>query len=153
MQDQSVNQNNQLADQSQGSVGDSNPQQVVSTGTPEASPVVTTAAETSGENQEFGYEAVKRLENSPESFEQKEAQKPSKIRIGKKKDKKKKDDKDSSEKKLTVMPTFFGYKVSPHLANNYQLIMDNKGKGDPHTARPWIMLMLDRLLKKQTVGS
>ena len=48
-------------------------------------------------------------------------------------------------------PKFYGYMVAPQIANNYPLITDQKGKGNPSKSRTWIYMLLDRILKKQTL--
>ena len=53
-------------------------------------------------------------------------------------------------KPVQAAPKFFGYMVSPQIANNYQTISALKGKGDPKKSRTWIYILLDRILKKQT---
>jgi hypothetical protein len=47
-------------------------------------------------------------------------------------------------------PKFFGYMVSPQIANNYSVISTLKGKGDPKKSRTWIYMLLDRILKRET---
>jgi hypothetical protein len=49
-----------------------------------------------------------------------------------------------------MAPKFYGYAVSPQLANNHPLISSQKGKGDTAKTRTWIYILLDRILKKQT---
>ncbi len=49
-------------------------------------------------------------------------------------------------------PKFFGYKVSSALANNFRYIASQKGKGDTESSKTWIVMLLDRLLKKQTLN-
>lgn len=46
-------------------------------------------------------------------------------------------------------PRFYGYKVAPQIANNFALIVQQKGKGKPDESRTWIYMLLDRILKKQ----
>jgi hypothetical protein len=53
-------------------------------------------------------------------------------------------------KPVQAAPKFFGYMVSPQIANNYDVISSLKGKGDPKKSRTWIYMLLDRILKKQT---
>jgi hypothetical protein len=49
-----------------------------------------------------------------------------------------------------IPPKFFGYMISPQIANNFPMISTQKGKGSPTKSRTWIYMLLDRLLKKQT---
>jgi hypothetical protein len=53
-------------------------------------------------------------------------------------------------KPKVIPPKFFGYMISPQIANNFPMISTQKGKGSPTKSRTWIYMLLDRLLKKQT---
>jgi hypothetical protein len=53
-------------------------------------------------------------------------------------------------KPLANTPKFFGYMVSPQIANNFAVISSLKGKGDVNKSRTWIYMLLDRILKKQS---
>jgi hypothetical protein len=98
---------------------------------------------------EYGYDVIRRIENVPgsEQMEKKEgkplvqqprtpvyqppaAQQPATPPV--------------------KMPKFFGYTVSPQIANNFGLIKTQKGRGDPKEARTWLYILLDKLLKRQT---
>jgi len=56
----------------------------------------------------------------------------------------------SSLKSPMPAPRFFGYTVSPQIANNFPLISAQKGRGDSGKSRTWIYVLLDRILKRQT---
>ena len=56
----------------------------------------------------------------------------------------------SSLKPQQPAPKFYGYMVSPQIANNHALISSLKGRGETNKSRTWIYMLLDRILKKQT---
>ena len=47
---------------------------------------------------------------------------------------------------------FYGYSVSADIINNFQNILLQKGKGKTNSAKTWLYIFLDRLLKKQAEG-
>ncbi|MEI7578988.1 MAG: hypothetical protein WCJ58_02985 [bacterium] len=126
----------------------------ISVGNPEGSVNVVrveTAAGSEPQQKEFGYDQIKRIEKQPDSNqsgEKKEFSRPAlqqnpqvpPIQAPK----------PVIPEIKPKMPSFFGYRIPPHISKSYTVISKQKTQGDTREARTWIYMLLDRLLKKQT---
>jgi len=120
--------------------------QPISVGTPEAP--VPVQSEAAPQAPEYGGEAIKRIEQQaqPETgAEQKEfrpqspqPQQPAKSQPA------------PALPTQPDAPSFFGYKVPPQLLANPQAIMEQSGKGSTKEARTWLIVFLERMLRKQS---
>lgn len=120
-------------------------------GSLESAPVPV-ANESAGEQApEFGYEQIQNMERSVEgenSSEQGEQVKPQ-------------EETEEIEPEPTPIPPpvtdqkpqgprFFGYQIPQVLTSNLSSLRSQVGKGDPVDARTWMVVLLDRLLQKQS---
>ena len=119
---------------------------------PEVGPISTQSQEGQALPPEYGYDIIKKIETRAEQIERKEAkpQPQPGIPQAPKSVAQPQQPPVSAQPQLSPLK-LFGYKISPLITNNYQLISSQKGKGDPNTARTWIYILLDRLLKKTTL--
>lgn len=115
-------------------------------GSPESAPVPLNV-ESPVAQPEYGNEALKRIEQQPESIEAAERKD---VRQPSQQPQQNKPVVQPAKLPAITPPKFFGYNVPPKIASNYALIRSQKGKGDPEQARTWLYVFLDRLLKKQT---
>lgn len=138
-------------DPSQANQNQVQPQQV-SYDSPESGPASVAAAESAPASVEYGYESIKKIEQSQEpeqgSAEKKEFSPP--IKPSPPQTQQKKQQQAPPPQPAPAGPKFFGYKVPPQFANNFQMIRKKKGKGNPNDARTWVYVLLDRILKKKT---
>ena len=129
--------------------------QIVSTttsrGTPEAGPVQAGPVEVTPALTEYGYEALQQIENAGEQKAQNENREATPQAIPSSSSSRPIKKVVSEETTARKQPKFFGYNVPPKLANDFGLIKSKKGKGSPQKARTWILMLLDRLLKKQSL--
>ena len=115
-------------------------------GSPEA-PVMA-PVEQAPQKAESGYEKILEIEQQVESIEKREKQKQPLFRPKKKS----KSVKESAEKKEippALQPKFFGYKPSKKLAGNPQMVKRQAGRGNSSDSKTWLLIFLDRLLKKE----
>ena len=122
----------------------------VTVGGPETAPAKSAAAEQQ-KAPEYGYERIKQIESGAEQAEKaierkdnKQIQAPQRPVVKK--------EPLIAKPAQPQGPKFYGYKVSPTLANDFHLIASQKGKGDTESSKTWIFMLLDRLLKKQTLN-
>ena len=118
-------------------------------GSPEAAPAP--VAETVQESIEYGYEAIKNIEQNAEKSSEQEVSEP------------KPDLPDESMQapepppipSVPVAPKpqgpkFFGYPIPPSMTSDLSALKKKKGKGETQEAKTWMMILLDRLLRKQS---
>lgn len=120
----------------------------VSTGNPEAP--ASAPAETAPAAPEYGNEAIRRIEQQMPNeggAERKEVRNPvpqQPVPVQKPRPAA------SPPPPAGIMPKFYGYKVPPQLATNINAIEAEAGKGDPDQAHTWLIIFLERLLRKQS---
>jgi hypothetical protein len=123
------------------------PQGYVSTGNPEAP--VRAPAEAVPAAPEYGNEAIRRIEQQMPNeggAEHKEIRQPvpqQPVPVQQPKPA-------APPPPAGITPKFYGYKVPPQLATNIQAIEAQAGKGDPDQAHTWLIIFLERLLRKQS---
>ena len=132
---------------SQPSQGQIRPESQVS---PEVGPASAQSREGQTLTPEYGYDIIKKIETQAEQIERKEA-KPQPQPPQAPKPLARPQQLPAAAQPQPSPLKLFGYKISPLITNNYQLISSQKGKGDPNAARTWIYVLLDRLLKKSTL--
>jgi hypothetical protein len=97
---------------------------------------------------ESGYEQIKAIEKAVEKQAEK-AEKPQHIET-QQKQQKNEDKREKKEVPVTVKPKFFGYKPSKKIANDPNYIKSHAGRGDKQDSKTWLLVFLDRLLKKES---
>lgn len=131
-----------------------NTQYGASGGSPEAPTPISGNESAPDQGSEFGYERLKQLEQSAETAleaaERKESNKvddPKQRRPQQPQHKKK-----NPVRKVpnTNAPKYFGYNISPQIANNPQIVKSRAGKGDPKNSQTWVYVLLERLLKMRS---
>lgn len=139
------NNNNLPLDPTQASASPGQAQPQVSTGgfSPE-----TVAAPVKTETQpaeESGYEQIKRIEKqaNEEAQEQRPPQQPPSLP----KSDPFKEKKEQSPQQ--TKPKYFGYTAPLQITNNPGYIEQRAGKGNKKDSKTWLLIFLDRLLKKQ----
>jgi len=135
--------------------GIQNPQQaqVSVGGSPEAASVEIKSSNSmsnaeSQPNLESGYEQIKAIEKAVEKQAEK-AEKPQHVET-QQKQQKNEDKREKKEVPVTVKPKFFGYKPSKKIANDPNYIKSHAGRGDKQDSKTWLLVFLDRLLKKES---
>ncbi|MCA9383244.1 hypothetical protein KC909_02660 [Candidatus Dojkabacteria bacterium] len=132
--------------------GQANQQQgPISVGSPEAGPMTIAQPESNNASPEYGYEELKRLEQSPESIagaERKEGthQQPQQQQQIQTKTVQKPA---PTPPPAPQGPKVFGYSIPPSLLTNFQSVAKSKSKGNPKDSSTWVVMLLDRILKKQ----
>ncbi len=99
-------------------------------------------------NEESGYEQIKKIEQAAEKTEKQQAHQSER-----KSEETAKEDASRREKKEVptgVKTKYFGYNPPPSIANNTDYIQKNAGKGNKAEAKTWLLVFLDRLLKKES---
>lgn len=128
-------------------------QQMISVGGPEAPASMPVAEAAPKPNVEFGYEAIKKIEQGAENLKQIEH----KEQLAKSQPPQVPQNQVQAAKPVVNQPVvapnavkISGYKVAPQVASNLSYVSSQKGKGDPKQSRTWVVMLLDRLLKRQT---
>lgn len=121
---------------------------------PEAGPVTEGAAENQPQQTEYGYDVIKKIESQAEQIERKEPKPQPQPQQPQQQGNKPAAGQQAPSAPVQPSPIkLFGYKISPLITNNFKLISNQKGRGDPASARTWIYVLLDRLLRKQTAAA
>lgn len=104
------------------------------------------------EQQEFGYERIKKIEQQQDET-LKDIERKDRKRV--QADPKQQQQNNQQPRPVVSVPgpKFFGYRISPQTSSNISDLKDNKGKGDESDAKTWVYMLLDRMLKKQTYSS
>ena len=130
----------------------------------ESGPVNVKINESKGGSQEFGYDAIQRIEQKAEqevlareTAEMKEGRSPTN-RQQPQDDQKQKEEEQKRLAAATAQakpefPKFIGNKIADTILENPNEIRHQAGKGDPNKAQTVIYMFLDRLLKKQAAKS
>lgn len=127
--------------------------QQISTGgfTPEVASSPSTSAESSSEG-ESGYEQIKKIEQQAELQEQKEKFQRQAEQQKQKSAQQSKQKREKKEVPDSVKPKYFGYNPPPQLMNDPEMIKKQAGKGDKKESKTWLLMFLDRVLKKESEG-
>ena len=132
-------------------IADENQQQgPISVGSPESAPMSPTVPESNNTSPEFGYEALKRIEQTPESISDAERKEtaPQQRQQPKQQTKPVQKPQPIPQPKQQG-PKVFGYNIPPALLNNFQAISRSRSKGSPKDSSTWVVMLLDRILRKQ----
>lgn len=115
---------------------------------PEAAPTPV-QTETQPQQAESGYEKIKQIEKAAEAGEKKE-QAPTPKQSPKPTPKPQPVTPEKKETPQAAKPKYFGYQPPPSFANNTSYIKRKAGTGNPKDSETWLLLFLDRLLKKES---
>lgn len=132
------------------------PVQPISTGSPEGAPMPVAQPEAPSENIEYGYEAIRQIEQAPEAGgaetgkEAQESQpKPQQPAPSQQQPKKPEPIKVAPKPEETSIPKFYGYQIAPQFINNLGDLTNKKKVKDTHDANSWVVVLLERMLRKQ----
>lgn len=120
---------------------------------PESTPIPVQVSETAPK-QETGYEEIKRIEKEAESDQAIEAANKrvkQKQNVDSPENSQVQPDQTREKKEVPqgFKPKVFGYKTTPQVSDP-DYIKKNAGKGNQKDAKTWLLIFLDRLLKKET---
>ncbi|MBN1332106.1 hypothetical protein JW978_04525 [Candidatus Dojkabacteria bacterium] len=117
-------------------------------GSPEAAPVQQ-QTEMQPQQTESGYEKIKQIEKAAEQDTNREqTPKPQQTPAPAKQEPPQK--KPAKTGDQAAKPKYFGYQPPPSISNNAGYVKKNAGKGNVKDSKTWLLLFLDRLLKKES---
>jgi hypothetical protein len=132
-------------------------------GSPESGPIKINATETNSGTPEYGYDAIKLIEQKAEqealaneTAEKKESKSPIPSKIPQDDQQKKlaeeKKELPAPEVVKAEFPKFQGHKVPEEIIADPEKIKAEVGKGDANKSQTAVYIFLDRLLKKQSAN-